>query len=67
MKLALVPAIINLLFRAENGVDFHSPACSCLQIDHGMVTALSRFVVGEPTTDVGHLNSLCSVGVVIGV
>ena len=47
--------------------DFDSPAYSRLQIRRALMAALPHFVVTEPAADVGQLDSLCSVGVVVGV
>lgn len=57
----------SLVSAAGARVDFHSPACSRLQIGRALMAALPHFVVTEPAADVGQLDSLCPVRVVIRV
>ena len=68
MKLALVAVIINsLVCNRDCGIDDYSPASRSLQIGCPVVAALPSFVIAESTADVGHLDALCSVSVVIGM
>jgi len=52
MKLALRPEIINLLRWSGNDiVNFRLPACSSVQFDCAMVTALPCLVITVTATD----------------